>query len=119
MNEFMTARRTRPATAAARSAARSAARKTEGLKLALAKYGFDGLIAGIRRDEEATRAKERTSAAAAHVPAEHQSTHRSVRPPFHPFAGLSTQVVGWLSVVRQAHLWHNWAIGRTHHWGIS
>ena len=31
----------------------------EGLKLALAKYGFDGLIAGIRRDEEATRAKER------------------------------------------------------------
>jgi len=40
-------------------AARSAARKTEGLKLALAKYGFDGVIAGIRRDEEATRAKER------------------------------------------------------------
>ena len=41
------------------SAARSATRKTEGLKLALNKYGFDGLIAGIRRDEEATRAKER------------------------------------------------------------
>jgi sulfate adenylyltransferase subunit 2 len=40
-------------------AARSAARKTEGLKLALAKYNFDGLIAGIRRDEEPTRAKER------------------------------------------------------------
>jgi len=40
-------------------AARSAARKTEGLKWALTKYGFDGLIAGIRRDEEATRAKER------------------------------------------------------------
>jgi sulfate adenylyltransferase subunit 2 len=40
-------------------AARSAARKTEGLQLALAKYGFDGLIAGIRRDEEPTRAKER------------------------------------------------------------
>jgi sulfate adenylyltransferase subunit 2 len=40
-------------------AARSAARKTEGLKLALARYGFDGLIAGIRRDEEPTRAKER------------------------------------------------------------
>jgi sulfate adenylyltransferase subunit 2 len=40
-------------------AARSAARKTEGLKLALQKYGFDGLIAGIRRDEEPTRAKER------------------------------------------------------------
>ncbi len=40
-------------------AARSAARKTEGLKRALAKYGFDGLIAGIRRDEEPTRAKER------------------------------------------------------------
>src|SRR6202171_1022537 len=40
-------------------AARSAARKTEGLKLATRKFGFDGLIAGIRRDEEATRAKER------------------------------------------------------------
>lgn len=40
-------------------AARSAARKTEGLKLAQAKYGFDGLVAGIRRDEEPTRAKER------------------------------------------------------------
>jgi sulfate adenylyltransferase subunit 2 len=40
-------------------AARSAARKTEGLKGALARYGFDGLIAGIRRDEEPTRAKER------------------------------------------------------------
>jgi sulfate adenylyltransferase subunit 2 len=40
-------------------AARSAARKTEGLKSALAKHGFDGLFAGIRRDEEATRAKER------------------------------------------------------------
>jgi len=38
-------------------AARSAARKTEGLKLALAKHGFDGLIAGIRRVEEATRAQ--------------------------------------------------------------
>jgi len=40
-------------------AARSAARKTEGLKLAVGKYGFDGLVAGIRRDEEPTRAKER------------------------------------------------------------
>lgn len=40
-------------------AARSAARKTEGLKGALAKHGFDGLITGIRRDEEPTRAKER------------------------------------------------------------
>ena len=37
----------------------SKARLEEGLKLALGKYGFDGLIAGIRRDEEATRAKER------------------------------------------------------------
>lgn len=40
-------------------AARSAARKTEGLKGAIAKHGFGGLFAGIRRDEEATRAKER------------------------------------------------------------
>jgi sulfate adenylyltransferase subunit 2 len=41
-------------------AARSAARKTAGLKQALEKHAFRGLIAGIRRDEEATRAKERT-----------------------------------------------------------
>ncbi|MCK0207873.1 sulfate adenylyltransferase subunit 2 [Starkeya koreensis] len=40
-------------------ATRSAARKTEGLKLALEKFGFDAVVAGIRRDEEATRAKER------------------------------------------------------------
>lgn len=40
-------------------AARSAARKTEGLKLALKKHGFNALFAGIRRDEEALRAKER------------------------------------------------------------
>src|SRR5215470_11306906 len=40
-------------------AARSAARKTLGLKNAIAKYGFNGVIAGIRRDEEAVRAKER------------------------------------------------------------
>lgn len=39
--------------------AKSAARKTEGLKDALNKYQFQGLFAGIRRDEEATRAKER------------------------------------------------------------
>ena len=40
-------------------AARSAARKTLGLRDAVAKHGFNGLIAGIRRDEEAIRAKER------------------------------------------------------------
>jgi sulfate adenylyltransferase subunit 2 len=40
-------------------AARSAARTTLGLKDAIAKHGFNGLIAGIRRDEEAIRAKER------------------------------------------------------------
>jgi sulfate adenylyltransferase subunit 2 len=40
-------------------AARSAARKTLGLQNAVRKYGFQGLIAGIRRDEEALRAKER------------------------------------------------------------
>lgn len=40
-------------------AARSAARKTEGLREALAKHRVDGLFAGIRRDEEPTRAKER------------------------------------------------------------
>ena len=40
-------------------AARSAARKTLGLKNAVLKHGFKGLVAGIRRDEEAIRAKER------------------------------------------------------------
>lgn len=40
-------------------AARSAARKTAGLKKVVEEYGFQGLIAGIRRDEEGTRAKER------------------------------------------------------------
>lgn len=40
-------------------ASRFAARKSLGLKQALARYRFDGIIAGIRRDEQATRAKER------------------------------------------------------------
>ena len=40
-------------------AARSAARKTEGLKNILIKKKFKGIIAGIRRDEQGTRAKER------------------------------------------------------------
>ncbi|WP_431285971.1 sulfate adenylyltransferase subunit CysD [Humitalea sp. 24SJ18S-53] len=38
---------------------RVAARKTEGLRAALLRYGLNGVIAGIRRDEQATRAKER------------------------------------------------------------
>ncbi|MFQ5773791.1 MAG: sulfate adenylyltransferase subunit CysD [Kiloniellaceae bacterium] len=40
-------------------AARSAARKTAGLRRAIEQHGFKGIIAGIRRDEQATRAKER------------------------------------------------------------
>ena len=40
-------------------AARSAARKTEGLRRVLEKEKFKGVIAGIRRDEQGTRAKER------------------------------------------------------------
>jgi sulfate adenylyltransferase subunit 2 len=40
-------------------AARSAARKTLGLRDAIQKHGFHGIIAGIRRDEESVRAKER------------------------------------------------------------
>ena len=40
-------------------AARSAARKTAGLRAVLDEFGFQGVIAGIRRDEQATRAKER------------------------------------------------------------
>src|SRR5262249_35598049 len=33
--------------------------KTDGLKAAIRVHGFTGVIAGIRRDEEGTRAKER------------------------------------------------------------
>ena len=40
-------------------AARSAARKTDGLKRIIEKFKFKGVIAGIRRDEQGTRAKER------------------------------------------------------------
>ena len=40
-------------------ASRLAARKSLGLTQAIERYGFDGLIVGIRRDEQATRAKER------------------------------------------------------------
>jgi sulfate adenylyltransferase subunit 2 len=40
-------------------AARSAARKTQGLKKIIEKHGYHGIIAGIRRDEQAMRAKER------------------------------------------------------------
>ena len=40
-------------------AARSAARKTAGLKALIGAHGFTGILAGIRRDEEGTRAKER------------------------------------------------------------
>ena len=40
-------------------AARSAARKTAGLASLIEKNGWRGVVAGIRRDEQATRAKER------------------------------------------------------------
>ncbi|WP_421790320.1 sulfate adenylyltransferase subunit CysD [Hyphobacterium sp.] len=40
-------------------AGRSAARKTAGLKNVLKEFGFKALVAGIRRDEQAIRAKER------------------------------------------------------------
>jgi sulfate adenylyltransferase subunit 2 len=40
-------------------AARSASRKTEGLKWILEEHKFTGVFAGIRRDEQAVRAKER------------------------------------------------------------
>jgi len=40
-------------------ASRLAARKSLGLTQALGRYGLAGVIAGIRRDEQATRAKER------------------------------------------------------------
>lgn len=41
------------------NSARVAARKTLGLKEVISKYRFNGIVAGIRRDEEGTRAKER------------------------------------------------------------
>ncbi len=40
-------------------ATRSAARKTVGLKRLIKERGFTGIVAGIRRDEEGTRSKER------------------------------------------------------------
>ena len=40
-------------------ASRAAARKTEGLKALLARDKYQGLLVGIRRDEQSTRAKER------------------------------------------------------------
>ncbi|MHA1113808.1 MAG: sulfate adenylyltransferase subunit CysD [Alphaproteobacteria bacterium] len=40
-------------------AARAAARKTAGLNRLIEAHGFTGVVAGIRRDEEGTRAKER------------------------------------------------------------
>ena len=40
-------------------ASRAAARKTAGLKKLIAERGFKGILVGIRRDEQATRAKER------------------------------------------------------------
>jgi len=40
-------------------ASRVAARKSLGLIDAIRRYGFTGIVAGIRRDEQATRAKER------------------------------------------------------------
>lgn len=39
--------------------ARAAARKTQGLKAVLQRDGYRGVFLGIRRDEQATRAKER------------------------------------------------------------
>jgi sulfate adenylyltransferase subunit 2 len=41
------------------AASRAAARKTAGLKNLIARRGFRGILLGIRRDEQATRAKER------------------------------------------------------------
>ena len=40
-------------------ASRAAARKTEGLKRLLRRDGYRGVVVGIRRDEQPTRAKER------------------------------------------------------------
>ena len=40
-------------------ASRAAARKTAGLKNLIGERGFKGILVGIRRDEQATRAKER------------------------------------------------------------
>ncbi len=53
------ARQWKPRTRRLPKNARSAARKTLRLRDTIAKYGFTGVIAGIRRDEESVRAKER------------------------------------------------------------
>ena len=46
--------------------ARAAARKTEGLRALLAREGYRAVFVGIRRDEQATRAKERLVSPRAH-----------------------------------------------------
>lgn len=57
--------------------------KTEGLKQALAKYGFDAAFGGARRDEEKSRAKERVFSLRS---AEHRWDPKSQRPePFNLF----------------------------------
>ena len=57
--------------------------KTEGLKQALAKYGFDAAFGGARRDAEKSRAKERVFSLRS---AEHRWDPKSQRPePFNLF----------------------------------
>jgi sulfate adenylyltransferase subunit 2 len=48
-----------PADPALPPASRAAARKTCGLQALIAREGYRGVLVGIRRDEQATRAKER------------------------------------------------------------
>jgi hypothetical protein len=83
-------------------AARSAARKTEGLKLALNKYGFDGLIAGILGPVQRLAAAGRASA---HSPdpaldrGRHLGLHQAREHPHHP--ALSRQRWQALSLARR------------------
>src|SRR6202035_1850121 len=68
-------------------AARSAARKTEGLKLALAKYGFDGLIAGILGPVHRLAAAGRAFAHSPHSALDrsrHLGLHQTRKHPDHP-----------------------------------
>src|SRR5260370_38845379 len=93
--------------------ARAAARKTLGLKRIIGERGFQGVILGIRRDEQAIRSKERIfsprAAAAAwtfrHQPPEFWDQFNAEPPPgghvrVHPLLGW-TEIDVWRYVERE------------------
>lgn len=95
-------------------ASRLAARKSLGLRQALERYGFKGIIAGIRRDEQATRAKERFFSPRGadgnwdfrNQPPEFWDSYRAVPPPgghvrVHPLLQW-TEIDIWRYIQREA-----------------